>query len=179
MGWSFDDDNDMPREGRMPTDAPTRRWIETLYDLEVREADAVVGELLATLERSALYERALIVVSSDHGEEFWEHEGFEHGHTLYDEVLHVPLIVKPPASVALRPAAERVIETPASLENVYPTILSLCGLPIDAERVTATPLFAADGAPRADVAVNQDPAVDGQHLAAGLEDEGAAVLVAV
>jgi len=69
--------------------------------------------------------RTAIVFTADHGEEFWEHGGTEHGRTLYDEVLHVPLVVVPPGGA--RPAAVRTDMTTAL--DVAPTILVFAGLP--------------------------------------------------
>ena len=74
-------------------------YIRALYDGEIAFTDKAVGELLAGLDRRNLRESTLIIFLSDHGEEFFEHEGFEHGHTLYDEVIKVPLIVSLPGQV--------------------------------------------------------------------------------
>jgi arylsulfatase A-like enzyme len=63
-----------------------------------------------------------IVYLSDHGEEFWEHRGYEHGHTLYDEVLRVPLVIKSPNMPKSR------VTEPVSLLDVTPTILDLVGI---------------------------------------------------
>lgn len=73
-----------------------REWIRSLYDGEVRYVDDNVGRLLDRLEALGLYDRSLIVLTSDHGEEFWDHGGFEHGHSLYNELIEVPLLIKPP-----------------------------------------------------------------------------------
>ena len=96
------------------------------YDGEVAAADAVVGELLDDLRRLDLYERALIVFLSDHGEGLGDHGEDEHGVFLYRSTLQVPLIIK-------LPQAERAGETvgdPVQLIDVYPTILSTLGLPL-------------------------------------------------
>jgi len=90
------------------------------YDQNIRVVDDQLPRLLA-----ALGEDATVVFFGDHGEEFWEHGGIEHGHTLYDELLRVPLII---ASKGLAPA--RVAE-PVSLLDVTPTLLELLGLPAD------------------------------------------------
>src|SRR5262249_1324620 len=59
----------------------------------------------------------------------WDHQGFEHGHTLYDELLHVPLIIHGPGIESQR------IDTPVSLLDVVPTILDLLGQPVPKEVV--------------------------------------------
>ncbi len=64
-----------------------------LYDGQIRFIDHNVKRIIAGLERADLLSHTTIIITSDHGEEFWEHGNFEHGHTLYNEVLRVPLIV--------------------------------------------------------------------------------------
>ena len=63
-----------------------------LYDGEIRFTDDILGQILAELERSGRGQQALIVVTSDHGEEFFEHGSKGHQRTLFDEVIKVPLI---------------------------------------------------------------------------------------
>ena len=70
--------------------------MKELYLGEIRFADAEVGRLITSLKQSGRYDDALIVLVGDHGEEFFEHGGFEHGHSVRDVVLHVPLLVKLP-----------------------------------------------------------------------------------
>jgi arylsulfatase A-like enzyme len=71
------------------------------YDADVAAADGVVGTLLAHLEKTGLYDRALIVLVSDHGEGLMEHGEQEHGVFLYREDLHVPLLLKLPKGVSV------------------------------------------------------------------------------
>jgi len=66
------------------------------YDAEIAYSDQVVGQVITELKRLDLYDEALIVITSDHGEEFLDHGFLGHSVTLYEEVLHVPLIVKLP-----------------------------------------------------------------------------------
>jgi arylsulfatase A-like enzyme len=70
--------------------------LRSLYDEEVRYADHQFGRLIALLKHLRLYDSSVIVVLSDHGEEFTEHGGFDHGRSLYEEMIHVPLIIKYP-----------------------------------------------------------------------------------
>ena len=110
------------RTGRF---VPTRRerWrIRELYDAEVRLVDAHVGRVLEDLRARDLYDRCLIVFTSDHGEELFDHQGFEHGHTIYDEVIAVPLAVKLPDA-----AGHRVVREPVSTASVFATVLELAG----------------------------------------------------
>jgi len=80
------------RTGPEP-DPAVRDYVVSLYDEEVLTADRAVGELVAGLEARHAWGRTLLVVTADHGEEFWDHGGFEHGHSLYGELLRVPLII--------------------------------------------------------------------------------------
>ena len=105
-----------------------RAWIKELYRAEVRYIDESLGRLIDTLKRLNLYRDSLIVFTSDHGEEFWEHGTSGHGHTLYDEVLRVPLILKLPQS-----ASTRRINTLVANAGLMPTILDLCEIPYSEE----------------------------------------------
>ena len=71
--------------------------ILALYDGEIRLTDEHVGRILKKLKDAGLYDDTLIIVTSDHGEEFLEHGSVKHGHTLFQELVHVPLILKPGA----------------------------------------------------------------------------------
>jgi arylsulfatase A-like enzyme len=72
--------------------------LRELYDGEIEYWDEHFGALMDDLRRRGVYDDTMIIVTSDHGEEFGEHGGFWHGTTLYDEQLHVPLFVKLPNS---------------------------------------------------------------------------------
>ncbi|MGH7150489.1 MAG: sulfatase family protein, partial [Planctomycetota bacterium] len=119
------------------------------YAEEVLYADREIGRLLAHLRARDLEKETLVVLTSDHGEEFGEHGGFEHGHSLHDEVLRVPLLLAFPGS---RHAGRRVGAT-VSLLDLAPTILAVAGLPPDpgAEGSSLLPLLegGAEPAPRA------------------------------
>ena len=112
--------------GVLQPNAEERAWIRKLYDAEVRYVDSGVGDILATLKHLGLYEEALIVFVSDHGEEFWEHGRVGHGHSLFQELLHVPLIVKLPGA-----AEHRTIDAVVSTSAVTPTVLDVLDVPFD------------------------------------------------
>ena len=95
-----------------------------LYDGEIRYTDQWVGLFLEHLKELGLYEDALIVFTSDHGESLGEHEyWYEHGEYLYDGTLHIPLIVKFPynRTKGMRIAGKTMIV------DVMPTILGALG----------------------------------------------------
>jgi arylsulfatase A-like enzyme len=118
------------RQGTFSPDAEQRAWIRELYHGEVRSTDENVGALLEGLRELELYDDSLIVLTSDHGEEFWEHDGFEHGHTLYRELLEVPLIVKAPGS-----RARNEVQGIVSTEQVMSTVLEHCGIEYDRQNL--------------------------------------------
>ncbi len=101
---------------------------EALYCGGVRSFDEWLGRLISRLKKTGIYERALIVLTSDHGEEFAEHDPKKHydahGHSLYGELLRVPLIVKLPGGAH---AGERVAAV-ARTVDVMPTVLDVLDL---------------------------------------------------
>jgi arylsulfatase A-like enzyme len=102
-----------------------REHMEALYDGEIRYVDSAIGKLLDAVERLVGLDECLIVLVSDHGEEFDDHGSMEgHGVTHYEEVLHVPLIVRLPG----RRHAETVVDEPVELIEVGPAILEELGL---------------------------------------------------
>ena len=96
-----------------------------LYDAEVLDFDGEFGGFIDFLKSRRLYDSSLIVLTSDHGEEFLEHGSWAHGTGLHDTQLRVPLIIKFPG----RQHANRVYAGDASLMDVLPTLLDFVGLP--------------------------------------------------
>lgn len=97
-----------------------------LYDGEVRYLDDHLGQLFGWLKAEGLYDQSLIVLTSDHGEEFQEHGGWWHGQTLYQEQIAVPLIIRYPGAAQ----AGAVVSELARSLDIAPTILDTAGLPI-------------------------------------------------
>jgi arylsulfatase A-like enzyme len=106
------------------------------YDAEIAFADALVGEILATLRRAGVYDETMIIVTADHGEHFGEHGRAYHQFSLFDELLHVPLIIKRPRSEERHRHDELV-----SLVDLYPTVLAGLGLSVP-ETVAGRDVFA-------------------------------------
>jgi arylsulfatase A-like enzyme len=97
------------------------------YRAEIEYFDRRLGELVEDLERRGLYDDLLIVLTSDHGEEFLDHDGWWHGLTLYDEQIGVPLLVKWPEGE--RGAPGRWKGQVRSID-IVPTLLSAVGAPV-------------------------------------------------
>jgi arylsulfatase A-like enzyme len=121
--------------------------IRSLYDGEIAFTDQAVGKLLEGLRERDLIRNTLIVFLSDHGEEFFEHHGFEHGHSLYEELIRVPLVFSLPGVL---PEDARVARQ-VRLLDVAPTVLDILGIHPwpGAEGVSLLPLMAERGAPSA------------------------------
>jgi arylsulfatase A-like enzyme len=119
------------------TPAIVRQLID-LYDAEVAENDEGFGKVLAELERRGLSSSTVVVLIADHGEEFHEHGGFEHGHTLYQDQLHVPLVVHVPGV-----AGGKRVARPVQQVDVFATALDLAGvaLPAAGDGVSLKGLF--------------------------------------
>lgn len=117
------------RHLRVRGDELSDRQIDTLarlYRGEVAFMDAYVGELMQQLELRGLAANTIVVFTSDHGEEFDEHGSMGHGHSVYEELLRVPLLVR---LDGVLPAGRR-IEAPVSLADLAPTLLDLLGQPV-------------------------------------------------
>ncbi len=106
--------------GKNPADVAHLR---ALYDGEILAADRQFGRFVSELKFFDLYDESLVILVGDHGEEFADHGGFDHGRTLYEELLRVPLIVKFPRSWKLSGR----VETAVSTLDLAPTILEAAG----------------------------------------------------
>ena len=112
-------------------------FIEAIYDEEIRFMDDGVGRLLGSLEETVGFDDTLILIAADHGEEFMMHGNIGHTITLYEEVMRVPLILRPPGYRA----GGTVVEQPVSLVSVVPTVLDLIGVEFE-DLVTQGPSLA-------------------------------------
>ena len=99
--------------------------LSDLYDAELASLDREVGALLERLRASRLLDSTLVVIASDHGELLGEHHMFEHGHSMHREVRRVPLMIRYPRTFD----GGRAVEDVVRLEDVFPTVLDVCGLP--------------------------------------------------
>ena len=106
------------------------RYQHDLYSGEIAYADSQLGRLFQFLKASGIYDRAAIVLLSDHGESLGEHGEKEHGFFIYNSTVHVPLIVKPPAgkSAPPPPVATMHVTRPVEAAATAPTLLELAGI---------------------------------------------------
>jgi len=123
-------------EPRIPKpDEPTLRWVVSQYDGAIKSADHVVGGILRRLEAEGRLDDTLVVITSDHGEEMYEHGSIEHTHSLYDELVRVPLIFVGPNVPVAR------VEEQVGLVDLFPTVLDRLGIEPPAD-LPGRPVFA-------------------------------------
>ena len=99
------------------------RSVANAYDGEIATADAIVGDFIDSLKRRGIYDRAIVVMLSDHGEGLDQHGEPEHGIFVYREDIHVPLIVKLPRNAM----SGSTVSAPVGLVDVFPSIAQLLG----------------------------------------------------
>ncbi len=114
-------------KGRQIPDAD-KQHVRDLYDAEIRYTDDHLKALFAEMKKMGVYDNTIIIILGDHGDEFWEHGSVAHGHTLYDELLHVPLLVRLPKGLRDTSSNELVHQI-----DIMPTVLDLLDMPIPAE----------------------------------------------
>jgi arylsulfatase A-like enzyme/uncharacterized membrane protein YbhN (UPF0104 family) len=124
--------------------------LKRLYRGEIEYLDEAIGELVAHLKSLGVWDDTLVVLTADHGEEFYEHEGWWHGLTLYNEQIHVPLLIKPAVGQPL-PEATRM----ARHIDVVPTLIDVAGAE-PPERMQGVSLY---------VSARDRAAKDRQHFA--------------
>jgi len=116
--------------GDLVLTAGEREHVINLYDADIAHTDRVMGGLLKQLRDEGLLDNTILVVLSDHGEDLWDHSDIRspgHGHSLYQELIRVPLFVRAPGRV---PSGSR-LSTPVSLLDVAPTLLAMAGFKPD------------------------------------------------
>jgi len=108
-----------------PLTPAEQRHVVAQYDAAVAYVDANIRRVLDSLKDLRVSDRTLVVITSDHGEEFFERGSWGHAYTLYDEALRIPLVWMDPRDAS--PAG--AVEAPARLVDLAPTLLDLVGLP--------------------------------------------------
>ena len=117
-----------PHAPYQPPEPFASRYRSSPYDGEIAAADAALGELFGELRRLGIYDRAVVVLLSDHGEGLGEHGEQQHGMFLYRTTLQVPLLLKLPGSRL----GGGSVEAPVQLIDVVPTLARLAGVPVPA-----------------------------------------------
>ena len=110
------------RSGAVELDDADVQFLGAAYDEEIAAVDQALEQLFAWMDERGLSDDCLVVFTSDHGEELFEHGGFEHGHAMWEELLHVPMIAWGPGVAAGRSS------DPVSIADLMPTILEGLGV---------------------------------------------------
>ncbi len=122
----FTNDNELLEKikaGRIPLDARDKAHLEALYDGEISYHDVHFNAIVDGLARRGLADDTMVIIVADHGEEFWDHGSVGHGHSVYEELLHIPMIVRLPG-ITQRPLR---VEDAVGLVDVMPTVLEALG----------------------------------------------------
>lgn len=107
-----------------------QKYRANLYDGEIAFADAQLGRLLGYLKQRGAYDRTVIALSGDHGEGLGDHGEKTHGFFIYNSTLHVPLIIKPSASIKF---SNRLVKKDVSIVDLMPTLLGILSAPVPAK----------------------------------------------
>ncbi len=101
--------------------------LTALYDGEINYLDHKIGELLQHLEQQGLADDTVVVITSDHGDSLGEHDAIGHRMVLYEQLIHVPLLVR--YRKHFKPGTR--VPEPVQLSDLYPTFLELAGVGLD------------------------------------------------
>ena len=131
--------------GDLFIDRETARRIKDAYFGEVRYVDHEIKYIFSALKESGIWNKTVVLVTADHGEEFLDHGGFEHGHSVYNEILHVPFIMHVPNAKPTR------IQTRVRTIDFAPTVLELAGVKFEPNSFQGQSLVALiNGVPEED-----------------------------
>jgi len=142
------------KAGKLKVNDNDKKYLEALHDGEISQSDAAFAAFIADLKKMDLYEKSAVVVVSDHGDQFYEHGSVGHGDTVYQELVHVPLMIRAPGMFP----AGKVVHADVEVMDLYATLLDLAGLkPTPAAEGTSLAPLARDeigSSPRAALTVD-------------------------
>jgi arylsulfatase A-like enzyme len=122
----FSGDNELLEKikiGKIKLNPRDKVHLEALYDSEISYHDLHFRTMLAALDKRGLADETMIVVVADHGEEFWDHGSVGHGHSVYEELLRIPMVIRVPG-VTLKPAR---VDSTSGLVDIVPTVFEALG----------------------------------------------------
>ena len=150
--------------GKLKINDNDKAYLEALHDAEITESDTAFKTFVGDLKAAGIYDKSVVIVVSDHGDQFYEHGSVGHGDTVYQELTHVPLMIRAPG---LFPKGH-VVDADVEITDLYATILAFAGRPPTpgVEGTSLAPLVRDEigGSPRAALTV------DGQ-VARGLKEQ--------
>ncbi|MEM9382264.1 MAG: sulfatase [Planctomycetota bacterium] len=142
-----------------PADA---KFVVDYYDAEIAEMDEGVGAVIQALKDSGQWDRTIVAFVADHGEGLGDHGHYHHGYTLFDDQVHVPMLLRIPGR-----DEGRVVERPVSTVDLMPTLLGALGIPAP-EDVHGVDRLATD-APQVDATFIEYPTYDSSAQKAWVE----------
>jgi arylsulfatase A-like enzyme len=167
MAGNPDDYEQAALDGRpIPIGPRDVAHLEALYDGEIRYANSQLRRFVDRLRELGLLDTTLIVVTSDHGEEFADHGGFKHGYALYEETVRVPLVMSWPGGLP----KGKVIGAPlVESIDIVPTILELAHVPLPAglEGSSLVPLMTGEESRVRPFALSETPYADAKMITDG------------
>ena len=112
------------KSGKLKVNANDLEYLEALHDGEITQSDAAFATFIADLKAAGLYDKAAIIVVSDHGDEFKEHGDLGHGQSVYQELTRVPLLIRAPGRMPIG----KVVHTDVEIMDLFSTFLDLAGV---------------------------------------------------
>ena len=97
----------MIKAGKLKVNDNDKAYLEALHDAEITQSDAAFATFIADLKAMGHLRPSAVIVVSDHGDQFCEHGSVGHGHTVYQELVHVPLIIRAPGVFPAGKVVER------------------------------------------------------------------------
>jgi arylsulfatase A-like enzyme len=126
-----------PEKTYLPVEEEQKHSLKELYQAEILAFDAYFGEFIHRLKAMNIYNNSTIVLMSDHGEEFYEHKGWTHSHSLYDELIRVPVFIKFPKNQFKNTRIKEVV----GIIDLFPTILSYYNIKNEAAKIDGIDLM--------------------------------------
>jgi hypothetical protein len=114
------------KSGKLKVNATDKAYLEALQDGEITQSDTAFATFIADLKAAGLYDKSVVVVVSDHGDEFWDHGDVGHGQSVYQELTRIPLVIRAPGRMPLGKAVNADVE----VMDLYATLLDLAGVPV-------------------------------------------------
>lgn len=148
--------------GKLTPSQTYQKSLSGLYDAEIAFVDSKIKEVVDKFKELDLWDNTMVILNADHGEAFGEHGYYYHGFSIYDEEVRVPLIIKPPQSLA----SGKVIDGPVRNLDIMPTVLDYCGFPIpkDLNGCSLRPFVEKDLRPNFPTAIETNSPQRNVHL---------------
>jgi arylsulfatase A-like enzyme len=134
------------------------QYIKDLYDEEISYTDSSIGQLLDAVDKLGLMDNTVIILTADHGEEFMERARFGHGRTLYQELIHIPLIIYVPGN---KDIGGKRVRSSVELKSIGRTVLDLSGI-VNTQFRGQNLLIAAEDENNGSYAYSQRPGGEGE-----------------